>query len=360
MKNIENEVVEKVENQVYKCPGCGANLKFDPESSSMTCEYCDYSLHIEGEESDKEIDFNAEQLPLWNDEAKMVKCKNCGAQNIIDTKTLSTICPFCGSSSAIVDDEIKGLKPNRVIPFKISANDSVDVYRNWLKKKLFAPKKLKKAIPNPNINGTYIPSWTYDTTTFTKYSGRLGKYYTVVVGSGKNRRTVTRIRWYSIRGVHQSAFDDILVCSSKKIDQNSLERLSPYNTNDSFEYDNRFLVGFSAEHYSMDVKSGFNRACTIADARIKQQILNKYHYDVVGNFSMKTTHDKITYKYVLLPLWICFFKYVNKQYEFKVNGENGKIIGKYPISIPKVVLSVLLSLLIIIAVLVLIGFVYGG
>lgn len=360
MENFETEVVEKVQNQVYKCPGCGANLKFDPESSSMTCEYCEYSLHIEGEESDKEFDFNAEELPSWNDEAKMVRCQNCGSQNIIDTKTLSTTCPFCGSSSAIVDSEIKGLKPNRVIPFKIPSDDAVEVYRKWLKKKLYAPNKLKKAIPNPNINGTYIPSWTYDAATFSKYSGRLGKYYTVTVGSGKNRRTVRKIRWYRISGVHQSAFDDVLVCSSKQISQNSLERLSPYNTNDSFEYDNRFLVGFSAEHYSLDVKEGFNSACTIMDGRIKREILSKYSYDVVGSFSMRTTHDKITYKYVLLPLWICFFKYINKQYEFIVNGESGKIVGKYPISIPKVLITVFLALIILTAVLILVALAYGG
>ena len=37
-----HEVTEKVNNKVYKCPGCGANLTYDSETSTMSCDYCDY------------------------------------------------------------------------------------------------------------------------------------------------------------------------------------------------------------------------------------------------------------------------------------------------------------------------------
>ena len=36
----QEEFVEKVDNNTYKCPECGAPMQYDPESSSLKCDYC--------------------------------------------------------------------------------------------------------------------------------------------------------------------------------------------------------------------------------------------------------------------------------------------------------------------------------
>ena len=66
-------------------------------------------------------------------------------------------------------------------------------------------------------------------------------------------------------------------------------------------------------------------------------------------------YENITYKYVLVPLWLCTYKYNNKEYGFMVNGENGKITGKYPISIPKVLLTIAIFIIIIVVALIIYG-----
>ena len=53
------------------------------------------------------------------------------------------------------------------------------------------------------------------------------------------------------------------------------------------------------------------------------------------------------YKYVLLPIWIGKYQYNKKDFGFIVNGENGKVAGKYPVSAIKVVFTVLIILILI-------------
>ena len=120
---VEEELLEELEeskNEIYKCPSCGANLIYKPETQSLYCEYCDYTLALEGTHSTEENDFfNTIKSTINNDEVKKASCKNCGAVIIIDKQDITTKCPFCDTSIVLAIDEINGLKPDRVIPFKI-------------------------------------------------------------------------------------------------------------------------------------------------------------------------------------------------------------------------------------------------
>ncbi|MBQ8292849.1 MAG: hypothetical protein IJX78_03455 [Bacilli bacterium] len=342
---------EELTNEIYECPSCGANLKFLPDKEALFCEYCNTTISLKGEASNEELDFLANcDNPVndWDVESKIVHCENCGSNNVVSKKEITSNCPFCGSSSVINSNELVGEKPNRVIPFKLGKEQVITNYQKWLKKKFFVPSKIKKNIPNPLINGVYIPSWTYDSNTVSTYNGRLGKRYTTTVGSGKNRRTVTRIRYFRVSGVHKKYLDDLLVCSGEKLEQSALDKLAPYNTNDSYLYDERYLAGFSAEHYNLSLKNGWEVAKRKGKEIIKYEILSKYHYDVIDYLNINTIYDKIQYKYVILPVWICIYKYDNKEYKFMVNGETGKVVGKTPISALKVTLVVLLAIILLI------------
>ena len=197
------------------------------------------------------------------------------------------------------------------------------------------------------ICGVYLPLWTFDTKTFSSYRGRLGKHYTKVVGSGKKRRTVTRTRWYSISGNINVNFDDLLVNAGKQITQKEIESLSPFSTNDSFEYEKKFLAGFSAEHYQLSLKDGWDTAKILMLPIIERNILNRYRYDVKGEIIIQPNYYDNKYKYVLVPIWIGNYTYKKKNYRFLVNGETGKLTGKAPVSALKVTLTILFAILLI-------------
>ena len=66
-----------------------------------------------------------------------------------------------------------------------------DILKTWVNGFWFAPDNLKKAILSAdNINGVYIPFWTFDTETYTDYKGERGDAYYETVGSGKDRKRV--------------------------------------------------------------------------------------------------------------------------------------------------------------------------
>lgn len=338
----------KVQNETYQCPSCGGSMVFEPATQSLYCEYCNNRIDLTGEHSDVENDLEhgLKQDEQWDDEAVVFHCQNCGANNVKQKTDLTSVCPFCGSKSVIETDQLPGIKPQRIIPFKISKEYAFDAFKKVAKKSFYAPKDFKKNFNIDNFNGAYLPVWTFDTNVFTPYSGRLGKYYTVTVGSGKNRHTETRIRWFTISGTKQFAFDDLFVLAGKRLNDKQINPILPFNTNDSYVYKQEFVSGFIAEHYDIELKEGWEKAKYSTLDYMKRQIANGYIHDVVDYINIKPVYSNIKYKYVLVPTWIANYKYHNKNYYFIVNGENGKISSKTPISGLKVCFTILLIILI--------------
>ena len=44
----------------------------------------------------------------------------------------------------------------------------------------------------------------------------------------------------------------------------------------------------------------------------------------------------MTFKHVLLPVWIAAYRYKDKPYQFLVNGQTGEVVGKAPWSFWKI------------------------
>ena len=345
---------EKVKNDNFSCPSCNAQMTFNPENSSLECSYCGHTEKVIGILSDEEnnLELAEEHDNSWQSEAKIVKCENCAAENVVSSHEISTECPFCGSSQVVVIDELAGKKPDRVVSFKITPEVANEHFNKWIKGKIYAPRKVKKNIPSIKARGIYLPAWTYDSETISPFNGRLGKKYVVTVGSGKNRRTEVRIRWFNISGIERVNFDDILINSGSKVSNSELSSIQPFNTNESFVYENKFLAGFYAEHYKLNVRQGWSQAKDLMKGMIRSRILSHYNYDVVGYLNYTTSYENNTYKYVLLPVWIGSYEYNGKFYRFITNGETGKTTGKAPISAVKVMTTVVFVLALIL------GFLY--
>jgi len=81
---------------------------------------------------------------------------------------------------------------------------------------------------------------------------------------------------------------------------------------------------------------------------IGQYEKHKQHADTVESVNFNTDFAKVTFKYVLAPIWIANYKFNNEIYNFVVNGQTGKIAGKSPVSIPKVILTILIAIIVFI------------
>ena len=56
---------------------------------------------------------------------KAYSCPSCGAELICDASTAATSCPYCGNPTVVPGQFSGALKPDYVIPFKLSKEDAV-------------------------------------------------------------------------------------------------------------------------------------------------------------------------------------------------------------------------------------------
>ncbi len=333
-----------------KCPACGAEMVFSPERQELCCPYCGCTKEVNFSKTSSEIAFEqmlAQKNNEWGSETHVFRCNNCGAKEVLGCTEIAKACSFCGTTNITQIEELSGLKPNGVVPFAIEAKAACNNVVAWAKRKFFAPRAFKKSVKPEEIKGTYMPAFTFDTNTFTTYRGRLGKYYTRKVKVNGKTETRRELRYFWISGNLSMAFDDVLIQASKRVRQKDIDRICPFETNTSNAYSSEFLHGYTAQSNEKSGEECWEEAKSVIYAQIRSRILAKYDYDVVDSFEPKTSCADVTFKYVLLPLYVGHCNWKSKLYNFFVNGKNGKVTGKTPVSALKVTLATLLGVLVV-------------
>lgn len=346
-----NEMVQGVTEDVTdkKCPNCGATVTWDPATLSMTCGFCGYHKELpkpeEGSKATQEIDFNSAKLRTskdWGSQKKTIECKNCGGSAVYDMTETAGTCPFCGSTSVMpVDDDEDVMAPGGVVPFEISRDKAAELFKTWLKRKLFAPSAAKKSCEAKEFKGIYLPYWTFDSQTTSAYRASYGKDY-------KDKDGNTHTRWYNCSGIHDEFIDDEVVYASTKTNDSNIKAVSSFDFTRLRDYDPQFIAGYAAERYSLGLDDGWANAQKSIQSKLKSHISDnvrsKYHADRVKDVQLSTSYDKITFKYLLAPVWISNFNFNGTIYNFVVNGQTGRIAGKSPVSILRVIIAIVIAL----------------
>ena len=112
-------------------------------------------------------------------------------------------------------------------------------------------------------------------------------------------------------------------------------------------FEKSYLSGFVTEKYQIDLESGFDVAKNIMDPKIRTLIRRDIGGDVQRIISTKTRYDDITFKHLLLPVYVSAYRYKNKLYQFLVNGRTGEVQGQRPYSWIKITLVILVVIAII-------------
>ncbi len=330
----------------FKCPSCGGVMVFDPKGQSLKCEYCKNVINLDddrqdptayGFDSDNELEHQ-----VWGEKSHSVKCKSCGAQTVFDAYIVADRCPFCGNSNIQEEVITTGIKPESIIPFKVTEEMAVAQYKKWIRSKWLAPTALKKGVNNQSVRltGMYVPCWTFDADTSSFYTAMAGEYYWVTVYRTETRNGKTeqvahqerRTRWYPVSGQYFEDFRNYIVDSSVNIDDSMMASIQPYNLAELTPYKPEYLSGFKAERYSVDLKTGWETAKDRLKYVIERGIELQINADEVASLKFKTSYWNKKYKHILLPLWFSSFKYKNKSYGYMINGQTGRVEGKSPLS----------------------------
>ncbi len=351
------------EEHRFPCDQCGADFRYDPEAGRLICDHCgnEQALAQAGpwESTLTELDFAAalkgELDAAEIEETRVVTCPNCAAQVEFDETVHARECPFCATPIVTDTGTHRHIKPRGVLPFRQDEASARKAMTDWLGRLWFAPNGLQDyARKGRRMQGIYVPYWTYDADTASRYRGERGTVYhemqTVMRGGKAEQVRVAKVRWTPVQGRVARFFDDVLVLASRTLPKRYTDALEPWDLGDLQPYSPEFLAGFRAEGYQVELQDGFAEARRIMDARIARDV----RFDIGGDrqriHAIDTDVRDVTFKHVLLPVWLAAYKYRGKSYRFVVNGRNGKVQGERPYSAIKIAIAVILGLIVAAAV----------
>ncbi|WP_407492099.1 TFIIB-type zinc finger domain-containing protein [Pseudooceanicola sp. MF1-13] len=347
------------EDHRFPCPNCGADYRFAPNEGKLICDHCGHSEALADPGpwagAIQELDFRAAieaRLPEAEiEETRVSQCPNCGAQVEFDGDQHAAECPFCATPVVTGTGTHRHIKPKGVLPFGLTERDAQKAMADWLGRLWFAPNGLQEyARKGRKLDGIYVPYWTYDADTKSTYTGERGTIYYVtetVMRDGKPTQVqVQKIRWRPASGRVARFFDDVLVLASKSLPKKYTDALEPWDLSELKPYTPEFLAGFLAEGYQVELAEGYEEARAIMDRTIDRDV----RFDIGGDrqrvHQINTQVSDVTFKHILLPVWMAAYKFRGKTYRFVVNGRTGRVQGERPWSVWKITFAVLAGLIV--------------
>ncbi len=377
--DLAGQTADEGRGRIFPCEQCGADLVFHIGEQRLKCPFCgaEKDLELRADAAVGEQDFLARLERIEQNRererdgggkvggakagesrvggrqdggssdvaprASEVRCESCGGTVVFTGTLTSSECPYCGSpiQREHVHAATRRIPVDGVLPFLVDRDRAAEALAQWVRSRWFAPNEFLKRGVTAKFNGVYLPYWTYDTLTFSVYRGERGEDTTTTVGSGKNRRTVTRTDWYPASGSFQRFFDDVLVIAAEELPRGYLRGLEPWPLAKYLPFTQQVLAGFLARTYDVSLKQGFQEAKQRIDEALHAETCRRIGGDRQRVHSLKSRYDAITYKHLLLPVWMMAYRYHGKPYRVFVNAGTGEVQGERPYSVWKIAFAVL-------------------
>ena len=351
-------MAEQITN--YQCPACTGPLHYSESLGKLKCDYCgtEYevaeieAMYAKKEEKSVEAQKKAEKeteqkkqqqakaaeegwdtsdiSDNWGKDAagmKSYNCPSCGAELICDETTAATSCPYCGNPTVVPGQFSGVLKPDYVIPFKVSKKEAIEKLKMHYKGRPYLPKSFKDDNHIEEIQGVYVPFWMFDG----KASGEASYKATTSKVYEKGDEEITETRHYEVSRAGSIGFEKIPVDASSKMPDDHMDSIEPYDYSGLKEFSTAYLPGFLADKYDVSVKDSQKRADTRCASTLEDALRETVTgYDSCTLKQIDLKRGKV--HYVLLPVWMLHTKWNGQDFLFAMNGQTGKMVGDLPTS----------------------------
>lgn len=328
----------------------------------MKCAYCGTVQAVE-QDAERQVrenpleNIDTSRFIRLSEEALEISCSSCGAVIQFEPPEVAGICPFCAGKIVAQPKAADPLiAPEAVLPFSIPGDRAAGAVRQWLGSRWFAPSGLAALARHDSIAGVYLPFWTFDAETATRYEGQRGdayyetERYTERDSQGRvvqRERQVRKIRWGYASGVVRNSFDDILIPASRSVLPKRLDALEPWDLPSLRPYEPAFLAGFKAQRYQVELPDGFRAAKERMAGPIEDSVRDDIGGDEQQIHALETDYSDIHFKHLLLPVWIGAYRFHDKVYQVVVNARTGEVQGERPWSAAKIFLFIVAFLLVL-------------
>ena len=322
------------------CPACGAEQDWDFSGPETVCSNCRVEFETEAlrtygarlaEQKPGSMTWDTQAGGQWQsgeaDGLRVYCCNTCGGEIVADETTGATSCPYCGNPVVLAGFFDGALKPDLVIPFKVTRQAAMEILQNHYKGKRLLPKVFKDQNHIEEVKGLYVPVWLFDADADANIQYRATRLRTW----SDDDYDYTETRHYAILRGGGIGFENVPVDGSTKMDDALMESIEPYDIREAVPFKAAYLPGFMADKYDVDAESSVTRA----NDRIRQSTEDAFLDTVVGYSSVTPVQTNITLengraKYALYPVWILNTKWNDKKFTFAINGQTGRIAGDLP------------------------------
>lgn len=322
----------------HKCPCCGGAVAFDSSSQKIKCPYCDtefdpvaFENTANAEKTGDSIDWQSGENE-WKDgetdSMSVYVCNSCGGEIVCDSTTAATSCPYCANPVVFSGKLTGALRPDVIIPFKFNKKQAKSALEKHVHSNRFIPKVFQDKNHIDEIKGVYVPHWL-----FSCDSDATGEFDAVTVRhwSDSNYR-YTEKTFYNVRTGGHMHFSDIPVDGSKKMDDDLMESIEPFNLSEGVDFSTAYLAGYLADKYDVNLEESIPRA----NERIRQSACDALKktitgYDIVTPRDIQLRIANGQYKYALYPVWLLNTTWKGEKFTFAMNGQTGKFVGDLPL-----------------------------
>jgi len=344
------------DSRTFPCERCGADLTFSIGAQKLRCEHCGFEKDLAPgalptvEEHDLQAGLKRQSEQRAGDQPAVgtqeVSCQACGGTVAFTGTLTSTQCAYCGEP--IQRDRVHAA-PDRVpvdglLTFAVEGTAARAGLAAWVKGLWFAPNEFLKRGVDGTLEGVYLPYFTFDAMTSTEYAGQRGDHYWVEVGSGQQKRREMRTRWSPAWGAFQRFFDDVLVPAVSALPAPLLGKLEPWPLTGVIPFTPGALAGKLAHTYDVELPQAAVSARQAMEAAIEGEVRQRIGGDEQRVESIRTGWAGLTYKHLLLPVWLLAYRYQGKSYRVAINACTGEVNGERPWSPWKIGFAVVLGL----------------
>ena len=201
-------MTESVALSKFACPACGGEATWSAAKQKLVCRSAGPSpwpRRMRRARSSEHDLVGALREAIagasgWQAAKREVKCQSCNAISVLDPSRQAQTCEFCGSAQLVPYTEAKpALRPESVLPFKVSESNARDRIRAWYGRLWLAPSALAKKALTDTVRGIYLPYWTFDARVDAQWTAEAGHYYYTTETYEEGGRTLTRqvqhVRW---------------------------------------------------------------------------------------------------------------------------------------------------------------------
>ena len=265
---------------MYRCPNCGGEMAFSPEKQKLVCAYCDSEFTVDEFDGKKgvkadEHTFAQEQPEMSEEDVKFFQatvftCPQCGGEILSTTDTAATFCSFCGASVLLNSRVSKEMRPDMIIPFKISRQQCAEEYKKTVAKALFVPSSMKKDDEIEKFRSIYMPYWIYSydydgkITTAGKTDSRHGDYiYT---------------KHYDLTADAKLDYEGISFDASSSFSDSLSEAVAPFDMKEADTFKPAYMTGHYADTKDVNADVYEPEAADVVRSHAIEEIYKKGDY----------------------------------------------------------------------------------